>query len=892
MRYLVLASALCLLLGARAAHGQGWPEPAGCRESANTERLRLTLPLDVLDHLDRMQGSVFVHAFLIRHVADPDAGNHRLSACARRFLAAGASDLLGLRANLPDAGALLSAIRAAEEARLRSARLADSLPTLGTVAARLRADTSAGALDAYGRLLASAGRACGSDRTAGPCTELRGASAALDRLLFSRSALEAAGERSRQAAEAAERATANVEASAAERERDSLNLERVDAGGTDADSATLGDLRLKLRDWDPLDQAVQQAGRNAAEAAQAADSSRIRAVVAADSARGLLLEALSVLEKELAERPLTNRTITAAEGSRIASSLIPLSAPPVQASDGISAARSPNLMLELTDFIIARARSEVVNSFVVNLHGLVREQPLMRYGFPDTWGLMTGITTRDDGRLNAVEVGRIPLNTWRATLAGDFVMLPVNLLESGAASICGVARVRVPTDSVARQAADSVRRECDARVAVLTPLGPMARRLLEGDAVFDVLRDVASLTPPMAPDLTQEWRRVAQGLTVVSAMAEVYLSQGHIPAADPVRHPYVLTGRSFAQVPKRQRDALVRLLVVRAVPTPKDAPSTSLDDTDLQIALQNAAAGLTRVLDRIASRPGDGDLNSTQAALLVRGGFDALAGSVDFAHAFAGGGGGGGGAARLDTIRTRWRAVSAAIEPIVARDFGLALSRTTVLLRELRGAEVPAPMFTLVALASSLSEARDGEQVRRAFEAAASPVGGWQGKRYGESGGSIAAFPGIAFGFEHVLAKDGDPPGTGARASTLGASLPIGVEWQFRLKGAAGISAPKCFLKVCGVGVFVPLVDLGAMLSYRLDGSEHVDSEPNATVRQVFAPGGYLSLALTRAVPLNLLAGAQLLPSLRRVDGSAGVENRSAWRWGVGLGMDVLLLGF
>jgi hypothetical protein len=387
---------------------------------------------------------------------------------------------------------------------------------------------------------------------------------------------------------------------------------------------------------------------------------------------------------------------------------------------------------------------------------------------------------------------------------------------------------------------------------------------------------------PTAQALPKEWRHLSQGLSVLSALAEAFLTQGYSPAADPIRHPYMLAAQSVVQVPQRQRDAFVRLLLVRAVPSPDDLP-TAVDPA----ALQNAVAGATRMLERIASRPAAAEPRPADAALVLRSTFDALIGAADVARVVAPAGATG----WLEEMRTNWRAVSGTLESLASRNFGLALARTTVLLRDLRGIDVPAPVLTFTALASSLSEAQDGGQVRAAFEAAASPVGGWQAKRYGSGSGSITAFPGFAFGFEQAISQKGDSSDVEGWATSLGASLPIGLEVQFKLSNAAGTSGFHCRV-ICGVGAFFPLIDLGALLSYRVNGPESVESEPNANIRQVFAPGLYVSLALTQTLPLNLLVGGQLMPSLRSVSGPEGADTRSAFRFGIGIGMDIMLLKF
>lgn len=893
MRHLCVAlSAAFILLFCRSAQAQDsavprigsmWSEQIGCSLPSNTNPMEVTLPLDVLDHLERMSSSVFVHAFLIRYIAEDNAGKHRLSECARNLLKAELTDFGSLRGNLPDAPAIIEALRTAERARLRTVELRDSARTLPLVVARLLADTSAASLELASTQLASADSFCAGDNS-GACGTLKNAIRQLSTLRTARATLDRASELARQTAEEADRAAEKARTTADRLATDSLRLAGLAASATAADSTAREELRANIARWTDELMTLDTEREAALARASTATVERQRAEQEAGSAHTGLRTLLQSLQDDLqkAGEKLAQHTVAALEGSQIATAFNAVTAPPAQAADANPSAHSANLLLELTDFIIERMRREAVNSFIVNLHLLARNQPLMQHGFPETWGLMQGLSMRKDSTLNAVAVGRIPLTAWRATLADDFVTLPINLLQAGGVAICRGGE-RAPSESL-RARAEQGREACRKRVAELAPLVPVATRLLEGEGVFNILRDAASFATREGPDLPGEWRRVSQGLTVLSTLAETWLIQGHVPAADPTRHPYLLTAQSLTAVPQPQREAFVRLLLVDAIPTLADMPA------DVKYTpFFNAVTGATRVLERIASRPVTGELRPADAGMVLRSTFEALVSAADVARVFAPGDAG----AWLDPLRTRWRAVSGTLEPIVAGNFGLALSRTTVLIRDLHGGEVPGPVLTLAALASSLSEAQNGAQVRHAFEAAASPVGGWQGKRYGEGGGSITAFPGMAFGWEHLETRSGDPEGAGDNAKVLGASLPIGLEWQIKLSAAAGSSPPDCWMLVCGIGVFVPLIDLGALLSYRLDGSDSVESEPNANFRQVFAPGAYFSLALTRNVPVNLLLGGQLMPSLRTVTDTEGeTAKRSAIRWGVGIGMDILLLKF
>ncbi len=903
----IVIAGLCLLAGrplaARTTRATSPTEPAdtgtagrvGCTIPADGQLIQLTLPIDVLDQLERLSKSTFVHAFLIRHIAQREAGDNRLSRCARNFLDAKPSELAKLRANYPDASEILDALRTAELARLQTKALADSSKDLLQVLPRLLSDTSASLLVVSAELLHAA-LARGCDAHAVACRELPTTSIWVDSVRAARANTQARQSDLRSAGEELSRVQQALAQAQKADEEDAARLQLLQADTTQAEvlrhvQDEIGRRKLALDSLNRQLSDGQSRLTGATQAQQAADTAARRAT---DSMRASVQRLTSALKNS----PVVARTkVDTAALRGIASQSSGLAAPPATASTAAQSAGSASLVLALTEFIIARARQEAVNSFVINLHKVVKAQPLLRWGFPDTWGLMDGLAKRGPD-LDAVAVGRIPLSVWRATLAGDFVRLPLNLVGAGPAALCPSAD-RVPrpaakavaqaskaspaaaagTGEAASAAARRAERErCIQRVAALQPLAPLASRLLAGDPVFDVLRDAAWST---FSDRSARAQALREGMALLAAVAEIYAVQGYAPAADPVHQPYILTASTLHQLSTEQRQALVRLLVLRAVAPAAD--DTMPVDAD---GVWSGVATLAGTLERIAARPASGDTKSADPAAIMHSTFDALAGGVDLAKAFAT----PRTAIQLDTVKDQLRAVGGALEPLLARDFGLALSRTVVLVRELRGSDLPPNVVTFAALASSLTEAKNGDDVRRAFESAASPVGGWQAKRFGDGGATITAYPGFALGWEE-LARQGKLPWMEDGTGSIGVAMPIGIEFRHR-RAAADTAFHGCSF-YCGTGLFFPIIDPGALLSYRIGGARDVESVPNTTLRQVFAPGIYASVALTRTIPLTLLLGAQFMPALRKVDqAGAGTTDRHAVRFGAAISADVTLFRF
>lgn len=871
----------------------------GCDLPATSDPLLVSLPLPLLDHLKPRARSPFVHAFLIGLIADTSAGQHRLSRCARSFVAASPTQLDTLRARMPDGEAIVDALRAAELTRQRVQGIADSLRlTIGAAVTILRRDARVTNMDsAFDGLAASV---CRADRGEA-CRAAHSLVDSANTLRLARAEAARAGE----VADLARAGSTSVRERLGDAQRQlgnetrTLDLAKIDSTFP---PAALDEIRKRIRAFEDSVRTLKAAlGTAEARDTMAADSVK-RATSKLTAARGALAGAFTSFETALAARPTLEASKAIIEGSDIVTRIPLAEAPPAIGVASSPSIPSADIMLQLTDFIITRAKQEAVNSFIINLYKVIDAQPLMKFGFPDTWALMSGLGRRGEKTLNAVAVGRIPMNTWRSTIAGDFITLPANLIERGPSALCRdsaselvIAPPRAPSgantpsdsarESLLRVIADRAaerRAACRARVATLRPVAPLARRLLQGDPVFDILHDAAAL--PADPDVPADWTRVQAGLAIVGALTEASAMQGRVPNVDIARHPYVLTARTISDAPLAQRSAFLNLLVMLAVPSGATTPK----DIDA-LALWGAVNDEVRLLDRLANLPAGAGVRSADAAQVARMSFAVLGGATRLSRAFAS----GSSAEGLDSIAGRWLAVSSTVEPLVAGNYGLALSRSMVFLRSLTGVDVPASVITLTALASALSDASNGDQIRVAFEAAASPVGGWQGKRYGEGGASITALPGGGAGAEWLVTRGEKEDSLGRVAATYGVSLPVGIEWMQRRVGDDGVATPGCHrAAVCGIGVFVPIIDLGALLSYRVGGASDVRPDPNTTFRQVFAPGLYASLAFSRTIPLNMLAGVQFMPALRTVDSPTNPGTRSAFRFGINLGMDVMLFKF
>ena len=856
-----LAPLVLLLASAPVLHAQATPTQACV--SGTPGRLGTRLPDAVLDRISGMSASPFAHAFILAHLAENGRQDHWLVKCIQDFRRTPATDLPALAALRIDMGTLLKELRAEnaaarEEARLRSA-------TGNTLAAALAAALPELSVDEAGALgpildTVRANHCTASNRPVNIC-------APLDSLRDSTRALLTLVQR----ASAAASQVASIDARGA---AVSKQVEE-NAAAIAADSSLLLQARIKdsataalravdtvlikqniearvaarTRALDTLGVLKRDADRLATEVRSFQDQQRQKLQGVAAAVRALRTELTRSGAREIAT---TVAVLAPADASDIVAELP--QPREVTGAASVPRAAAPSVALALADFVIDRAKQELVFAFIARIHDRMRRDALLQAAFPETYRLMASLASLHDSTLSVPTAASIPVTVWRSTASADFLSLADHIVAADPGIVC-------PSSP-----------RCRERVTHLRPFAAASTRLLTGDPILDVIRD---LPDAMGTEWTAASRSVAmtgvlRGAHVVSGLAEAYYAQGAADGADPARHPYILTPRAFSHAGKAHRDFLIRLLLARSAVVAGPA-AARLNEEELAAAL----LAVTRVIDQMqarAEREGE-----TNVRVLVQQAFRAMGESATIGRLLV-----ADSAQAVATIHDRWKAFGSVVEPVLSRDYGLVLSRSALLYRQLTDAAPPPMMMTFASLGASLAEAQDAAQMRAAFEAAAAPVGGWQAKRYRQgSRATITALPGLVGGREKLIG--------GEWSTAAGAALPIGLDIQLNRRLSAGDTPRPCRL-VCSTGLFIPVVDLGALASYRFDSDSLVESEPRANFRQVIAPGAYLSFGLGRS-PIVLFAGGQLMPSLRTVDPSlADAADGHAFRWGLGVGVDVVLL--
>jgi hypothetical protein len=148
---------------------------------------------------------------------------------------------------------------------------------------------------------------------------------------------------------------------------------------------------------------------------------------------------------------------------------------------------------------------------------------------------------------------------------------------------------------------------------------------------------------------------------------------------------------------------------------------------------------------------------------------------------------------------------------------------------------------------------------------------------------SISAYPGVIGGMEWIKkyqtastgAVDFTLPKKSTSAWTFAPYLPIGIDFNLGHKDSSSTS------------FFLQVADLGAVLNYRITGSDtSTSTNPNITLKQLLAPGLGI-IHHFRKSPLTFGLEASLTPSLRSIRQDGVTYDPNAFRMGAFIGVDV-----
>lgn len=186
-------------------------------------------------------------------------------------------------------------------------------------------------------------------------------------------------------------------------------------------------------------------------------------------------------------------------------------------------------------------------------------------------------------------------------------------------------------------------------------------------------------------------------------------------------------------------------------------------------------------------------------------------------------------------------------------------------------------VVSLIHFVNDMAIAKDAEDVEKAIEAFALPVGSYTIKRKSKFNVSLNSFPGILPAVERPWKKDisqhGDNPGN---SFSLGFTAPVGLSVTW---GKCGWSK----------GFYITAIDIGAVTRLRLDNDKNTTTLPKITLENFISPGLYFHLGI-KDTPLSVNIGAQFGPQMRKIDTSNGPINYDSMRFGIGIVLDIPLV--
>lgn len=180
---------------------------------------------------------------------------------------------------------------------------------------------------------------------------------------------------------------------------------------------------------------------------------------------------------------------------------------------------------------------------------------------------------------------------------------------------------------------------------------------------------------------------------------------------------------------------------------------------------------------------------------------------------------------------------------------------------------------TYANLMASVLLAEDSEDIKEALNSVANKKGSYLVRQQSHFSATVSFYPGAKFGWE-TLETSGLPDTEG---TYLGVTLPIGVE------AAVGTN----WKPIGAVGLFVQVLDLGAVLNYSLQNdNEEVSSSPDINFKQVLSPGAYLTIHFTNN-PITLGLGGSYSPELRQINADGVTLSANSFQYGFFLAVDL-----
>jgi hypothetical protein len=188
--------------------------------------------------------------------------------------------------------------------------------------------------------------------------------------------------------------------------------------------------------------------------------------------------------------------------------------------------------------------------------------------------------------------------------------------------------------------------------------------------------------------------------------------------------------------------------------------------------------------------------------------------------------------------------------------------------------------------AASIAEANSPDEIENAIEMFALPPGSSATKKVpGRLSVALNAYTGLAGGWEYL---NGDKRSKGY--ASVAAPVGLSVSWGLgRHKTSANGDAQ--LVDFGSLGFFVPLIDVGAVTAFRFD-DDAAKNLPELTWSNILAPGLYAVYDFPGNIPIAFGIGGQAGPGLRKVTASGLDIDKSGYRFGAFLSVDIPITYF
>jgi len=224
---------------------------------------------------------------------------------------------------------------------------------------------------------------------------------------------------------------------------------------------------------------------------------------------------------------------------------------------------------------------------------------------------------------------------------------------------------------------------------------------------------------------------------------------------------------------------------------------------------------------------------------------------------------------------------------VAQKQYVRSMSKLILLLNKILVDKDDKPTFKKVmrygTFMANVVEAKDDEEVEKAIEAIALPPGSYTIKRESRFSVALNAYLGVFSGEEYIKGVQ-DRKGL----NNIGVTAPVGVSFSW------GNVFPKA-MRPWSVGFSVPLLDLGAVASYRLGNTEDTENAaevaPTIQLKHIVAPGLFLEIGIG-GTPLSFGLGGQVGARLRKIENETNKLGDAYYRLGASLKVDIPILNF